>query len=109
MSFTFECERCGKVCHSESDPSNWKQRLCYDCRKGTKSNSSGYQQQSKAQNVQRYEVSKPVFSTENYIDGLLDAYEILKFKIQERDLNNVPEESIASWATSVMIQQDRNK
>ena len=104
MGNKFICEKCGKeVDCGDKNPANWKQKLCYTYRKAQ---NSGMQAPAKASQVQKYE-PKLEFSTEDYVNNLLDAYEMILYATQGRNLD-IPAECLCAWATSLMIQKGKN-
>ena len=103
MGNKFICEVCGKeVDCGNKNPANWKQKLCYTCRKAQNGQLSA---PAKAPSVQKYEPQK-AFNMEQYISDLLDVYEMLVYSAQGRNLD-IPAESLCAWATSAMIQKGK--
>lgn len=103
MGNKFICENCGKeVDCGEKNPNNWKQKLCYDCRKKL---TGGVVSTAKATSATKYQPTK-AFNLETYINDLLDVYQALTYACQGRDVV-IPEQSLCQWATSIMIQREK--
>ena len=103
--YSFNCEVCGKQCESKSNPDNWKNKICMDCRNKAKDSkqSNSY---SKVSGAKPYQ-PKPAFDVEKEIDNLLDLFETISIKAEARGLE-VPPANVAQWATSLIIQRDKN-
>lgn len=107
--YTFTCEVCGKECHSKSNPDTWKQgKLCWDCRNKNKTatQTASPKPTTNSASPTPYRTNCESFDMAKYVDELLDVYEVLKIKSQERSLE-IPDTNLCQWATSVMIQKDR--
>lgn len=105
MGNKFICESCGKeVDCGDKNPANWKQKLCYTCR--LKQKSSTPVAPAKAQAVTKYEPAK-AFNVEQYINELVEVYEMFTYVLQGKGIE-LPPESICAWATSLMIQKGKN-
>lgn len=106
MSYTFVCEKCGKTLSTNSDPSKWRERICFDCR-----NSSG-QQVSKAPSkrytppVQRSEAKVPEFNLKTYVSEMIVVFQEIYSQCQENNLD-IPLENMCNWTTSIMIQKGK--
>jgi len=112
--FTFVCEKCGGTFYSKVDPSGWKHTVCNKC--------SGKQYKDypvvgdaptytpkpvPTKPVYNNVPSQPVkkdFNLEEYISDMLITYQTIKIMADDAKLT-IPEDSICSWTTSIMIQK----
>lgn len=118
FSYTFTCEKCGKEFYSKADPSNWAHTICNGC---SGKPYKDYPVQGSSTQPQTYQpkpvpTSKPAqtyspqpraeFDCEKYIDEMLVVYGMLKHKADLAKYT-IPEESLCSWTTSIMIQRSK--
>ena len=108
--YSFQCEVCGKLVTSKSDPSNWRTKTCWDC----KQKAGQVQPQVNKTNAMLTtfggkEVSRPpikTFNIDQYIEDLFTVYGKLKAEAEARGVD-VPEANLCQWVTSILIQKDK--
>ena len=117
LPYTFTCEKCGGTFYSKIDPSGWKHTICNAC--------SGKQYKDYPvegsqptyvpkpvpvkpvyNNVPAKPVEKKEFNLEDYIADMLITYQTIKSMCDEAKLT-IPEDSLCSWTTSIMIQKGK--
>ena len=110
MSYTFQCEVCGKTVTSKSDPTNWRTKTCWDCK--TKAQGEQPKAQSKTASMVNTFGGKVVgttpkaFDIDKYIEDLFTVYGKLKAEAEARGVE-VPEANLCQWVTSILIQKDK--
>lgn len=116
FDYTFVCEKCGGTFYSKLDPSNWRHTICNKCSGKTykdypvTSSVATPQYTTKVVPTSKSEVYQPKqvkeFDLEKYIDEMLIVYGMLKHKADMAKYT-IPEESLCSWTTSIMIQRSK--
>lgn len=100
MTYSFTCEVCGKTVSCKTNPENWKQKICFDCR-----------DKQKAQGTPIAKYTPPTqarsFDLMTYISEMVVVYKALKSVCEEEKIE-VPEANLAQWTTSIMIVKDRS-
>lgn len=117
--YTFTCEKCGGQFYSKADPSGWRHKICNACSGKpykdlpVEGNTPMYQPKpvpaKPTYNKPAYtptKVEKQEFNLDNYIADMLVVYNALKIACEEYKID-IPEESLCSWTTSIMIQKGR--
>jgi hypothetical protein len=106
MAYTFICEKCGKTVQSNSDPSKWKQRVCFDCKNASGQVVSKSPTQRYVPPSQKPEVKTSAFDLKTYVSEMIVVFQEIYTQCQENNLD-IPIENMCNWTTSVMIQKGR--
>jgi hypothetical protein len=112
MSYTFQCEVCGRTVTSKSDPSNWRTKTCWDCKQKGAQPTVAQPQSKTASMVSNYGGkvigTTPIkaFDIDKYIEDLFTVYGKLKAEAETRGVE-VPEANLCQWVTSILIQKDK--
>lgn len=115
FNYTYTCEKCGRDFYSKVDPSGWRHKICNGCSGKTYKDypvnqTPTYSPQpvpiSKPQETFKPQPVKKGFDLSKYIDDMFLVYALLK---EKADTNRcvIPEESLCSWTTSIMIQMNK--